>query len=100
MSQVRDHSEGRILGPGFLSSLPADTTLRPGNRQQVYITHNGREVEGEVLDHDTEQVSQHSVILSASPDTLLYLTANSTFKNFRIQSEWSLFSINVVVWIS
>ena len=62
--QVRDHSEGRILGPGFLSSLPADTALRPGGRQLVYITHNGREVEGEVVDHDTEQVS---VIIILSP---------------------------------
>ena len=72
--------ESDIYGPGFMTSLPCRTKLVAG--QAVFVTHNGREVEGEVLDHDTEQVSQHSVIFSAFPDTLLFLTANSTFKNF------------------
>ena len=53
--QVTDHSEASILGPGFLSCLPPGVTLVPG--QHVYITHNGREVEGQVRSHHTQQVS-------------------------------------------
>jgi len=52
-SQVTDHSEASILGPGFLSCLPPGVTLVPG--QHVYITHNGREVEGQVRSHHTQQ---------------------------------------------
>ena len=51
-----EHSETRILGPGFLSSLPPGARLSQG--QHVFLTHNGREVEGRVVQHSRDQVSE------------------------------------------
>ena len=48
--------EGELVGPGFLSCLPPFTKLLPG--QRVWVTHSGREVQGEVALHHTDQVTQ------------------------------------------
>ena len=58
-----EHSETRILGPGFLSSLPPGARLSQG--QHVFLTHNGREVEGRVVQHSRDQVSQARIKIMA-----------------------------------
>lgn len=44
-----DFEEGQLVGPGFLTSIPVDARLING--QQVFVTHQGREVEGRVTSH-------------------------------------------------
>ena len=61
--QVCEHSETRILGPGFLSSLPPGARLSQG--QHVFLTHNGREVEGRVVQHSRDQVSEARIRIMA-----------------------------------
>ena len=53
-SQGGEWNESDIYGPGFLTSLPWQTQLVGG--QPVFITHNGREVEGTVSQHLNNQV--------------------------------------------
>ena len=48
--------ESDIYGPGFMTSLPCRTNLVAG--QAVFVTHNGREVEGSVVQQLTSQVGQ------------------------------------------
>ena len=48
-SQMGEWKESDIYGPGFLTSLPWQTRLRKS--QSVFLTHNGREVEGTVSQH-------------------------------------------------
>ena len=68
--QVCEHSETRILGPGFLSSLPPGARLSQG--QHVFLTHNGREVEGRVVQHSRDQVSEARIrIIMAFYENLL-----------------------------
>lgn len=44
------YRDTEMVGPGFLTTLPLNTRLRPG--QEVYMTHSGREVRGTVEEHD------------------------------------------------
>jgi len=59
--------EGQLVGPGFLTSIPVDARL--ANGQQVFVTHQGREVEGRVTSH---QVVENSVEVDAEDVGLLY----------------------------
>ena len=52
-SQLGEWKESDIYGPGFLTSLPWQTRLVGG--QPVFLTHNGREVEGTVSQHLNNQ---------------------------------------------
>ena len=62
-SQLGEWNESDIYGPGFLTSLPWQTRLR--SSQSVFLTHNGREVEGTVSQHLSNQVRlDWTVILS------------------------------------
>ena len=45
-----EYRESELIGPGFRSV--SDLKLNPG--QKVYITHNGRENSGDVLEHDVK----------------------------------------------
>jgi len=53
IGSVLECREAEIVGPGFLTNLPVDTRLLPG--QGVFVTNGGREVEGQVAEHDFEQ---------------------------------------------
>merc|ERR1719266_2915882 len=53
LGTVLECREAEIVGPGFLTNLPVDTRLLPG--QGVFVTNGGREVEGQVAEHDFEQ---------------------------------------------
>ena len=53
--RVEEFSENEVMGPGFLSAIPLGTQLHMS--QHVFVTHNGREVEGKVNRHDAAQVS-------------------------------------------
>jgi len=53
--RVEEFSENEVIGPGFLSAIPFGTELVTG--QHVFVTHNGREVEGKVKSHNTKQDS-------------------------------------------
>ena len=57
-SQLGEWNESDIYGPGFLTSLPWQTRLVGG--QSVFLTHNGREVEGTVSQHLNNQVGPDS----------------------------------------
>lgn len=52
-SQTQEWRETEIYGPGFMTSLPCNTELVVG--QAVFVTHNGREVEGNVVLHLSSQ---------------------------------------------
>ena len=54
--QIQEWRESEIYGPGFMTSLPCNTQLVVG--QAVFVTHNGREVEGTVVQHLRAQVGQ------------------------------------------
>jgi len=47
------YCEDDIYGPGFNTSIPIGTKLLLG--QQVYVTHEGREVKGTIKTHHSEQ---------------------------------------------
>jgi len=51
--RVEEFSENEVMGPGFLSAIPLGTQLHMS--QHVFVTHNGREVEGKVNRHDAAQ---------------------------------------------
>jgi len=53
LGTVLECREAEIVGPGFLSNLPISTRLLPG--QGVFVTNGGREVEGQVAEHDFAQ---------------------------------------------
>merc|ERR1719266_2573518 len=53
LGTVLECREDEIVGPGFLSNLPISTRLLPG--QGVFVTNGGREVEGQVAEHDFAQ---------------------------------------------
>lgn len=53
--RVEEFSENEVIGPGFMSAIPFGTELIMG--QHVFVTHNGREVEGKVNSHNTIQDS-------------------------------------------
>jgi len=53
--KVEEFSENEVIGPGFLSAIPLGTELVMS--QHVFVTHNGREVEGKVKSHNTLQDS-------------------------------------------
>ena len=53
-NHLGEWSESDIYGPGFLTSLPWQTRLQ--KNQPVFLTHNGREVEGSVSQHLNNQV--------------------------------------------
>ena len=53
--RVEEFSENEVIGPGFMSAIPFGTELIMG--QHVFVTHNGREVEGKVNSHNTIQVT-------------------------------------------
>ena len=59
--QMAEWRESDIYGPGFMTSLPCRTKLVAG--QAVFVTHNGREVEGSVVQHLTSQVGQWLISL-------------------------------------
>jgi len=50
---VDEFSENEVIGPGFLSAIPIGTELIMG--QHVFVTNNGREVEGKVNNHNMIQ---------------------------------------------
>jgi len=50
---VYEFSESEVIGAGFLSAIPVGTELIMG--QHVFVTNNGREVEGKVNSHDVIQ---------------------------------------------
>ena len=60
-SESQEWRESDIYGPGFMTSLPYKTQLVAG--QAVFVTHNGREVEGSVVQHLSSQVG-HQHLLS------------------------------------
>ena len=45
-----EYRDSELIGPGFRSLT--DVKLNPG--QKVYITYNGRENSGDVIEHDDE----------------------------------------------
>ena len=53
--KVEEFSENEMIGPGFLSAIPWGTELVMN--QHVFVTHNGREVEGKVKSHNALQVN-------------------------------------------
>ena len=67
--RVEEFSENEVIGPGFLSAIPFGTELTMG--QHVFVTNNGREVEGKVCSHNMSQVTvpawqDHFHILSSN----------------------------------
>ena len=67
-SQLGEWNESDIYGPGFLTSLPWQTRLQ--KNQPVFLTHNGREVEGSVSQHLNNQVRlDRTLILSQELST-------------------------------
>eukprot|EP00092_Neocalanus_flemingeri_P014066 GFUD01015175.1.p1 GENE.GFUD01015175.1~~GFUD01015175.1.p1 ORF type:complete len:580 (+),score=103.80 GFUD01015175.1:324-2063(+) len=50
---VDEYSESEVIGPGFLSAIPIGSELIVG--QHVFVTNNGREVEGKVNSHNVIQ---------------------------------------------
>lgn len=58
----REYLESELIGPGFRTIAEAAPQLLSG--QKVYITHNGREVCGEVILH---QQQTDEVVISALP---------------------------------
>ena len=68
-SESGEWRESDIYGPGFLTSLPFKTQLVEG--QGVFVTHNGREVEGSVVKHLSSQVGlNNSYLVSRKTDLL------------------------------
>lgn len=65
--RVEEFSENEVIGPGFLSAIPFGTELIMG--QHVFVTNNGREVEGKVRSHN---VSQDSVEVEAKDFGIIY----------------------------
>ena len=53
--RVEEFSENEVIGPGFFSAIPFGTELIMG--QHVFVTNNGREVEGKVRSHNVSQVT-------------------------------------------
>ena len=51
--------ESDIYGPGFMTSLPCRTKLVAG--QAVFVTHNGREVEGSVVQWSDQHRSDETL---------------------------------------
>ena len=67
-NHLGEWSESDIYGPGFLTSLPWQTRLQ--KNQPVFLTHNGREVEGSVSQHLNNQVRlDRTLILSQELST-------------------------------
>lgn len=50
-AMIKEFRESDLIGPGFRSIMGVH--LQPG--QRVYVTHNGREISGDVLTHDDEK---------------------------------------------
>ncbi|XP_037925234.1 zinc finger protein 704 isoform X2 [Hermetia illucens] len=50
-AMTKEFQEHELIGPGFRSIIGVQ--LHPG--QRVFLTHNGREVSGDVLTHDAEK---------------------------------------------
>lgn len=67
---AREFRESELIGPGFRNIL--DVKLRPG--QKVFLTYNGRESSGEVLDHDDkkDEVTVRLVFLGQEVSPFIY----------------------------
>jgi len=64
---VEEFCESVLVGPGFLSVIPVGTELVTG--QEVFVTNNGREVEGKVASHN---IAQDSVEVEAKDFGIIY----------------------------
>lgn len=78
-----EYRESELIGPGFRSVN--DVRLNPG--QRVYITYNGRENSGDVMEHDEENdevnIKIHSSAFNEVSLALLYKWFLFYFAAFR-----------------
>lgn len=80
---IKEFRESELIGPGFRTIM--DVSLRQG--QKVFLTYNGRESSGEVLNHDVTNDEVNVVITPIGFEV--------SFKNFfKIKSRSNLYTFN------
>ena len=79
---LTEYRDSELIGAGFRSL--SDVRLNPG--QKVYITHNGREHSGDVIEHDDENdevnINVHSSAFNEVSSTLLLFISVSFLRPF------------------